>query len=310
MIMHSNKKVSRDGGQSGGFFKNGGKDPSETSQNFIHKSKHLFKDQSVFHQEDAVTADPYMDGSRNSGEKSKQKTKRSASQSKSPTKNFSTKRDRPQRGSSGRKSSPTFQSGKKIKRDMSTRSRYEKNEIATSKLAKQMSSVYCGLGTTSQISSQYLGSNKNRQKAFAKADSYNVRQLAKRSNIPNQKPESKGRPHDSLRQSEHKTNKSFRPDAQSTNRTMKNGEQQVYDVEALDYEDVSIYTRGPMENQSINVPPELMIHDSMGGPFGMGISPRKNFEGNQTMFGGNNNKKTVLIASNTNNSALDAGNLL
>ena len=85
MIIHPSNQISREGcQQSGGFYKNGAKAPSETSQNFFQKSKHLFKDQSVFHQEDAVTADPYLDGSRNSGEKSKQKTKRSASHTKSP----------------------------------------------------------------------------------------------------------------------------------------------------------------------------------------------------------------------------------
>ena len=59
------------------------------------KSKHLFKDQSVYHQEDAVTADPYMDVSRNSGEKhKKKKSLRSGSQSKSAAKGYSSKRSR------------------------------------------------------------------------------------------------------------------------------------------------------------------------------------------------------------------------
>lgn len=96
------------------------------------KSKHLFKDQSVYHQEDAVTADPYMDISRNSAEKIKQKTKqRSGSQSKSAAKGFSSKRSR---GSSQRQS-PRFQSSKKMKRELSTRSPIiNQNGISTSKL--------------------------------------------------------------------------------------------------------------------------------------------------------------------------------
>ena len=67
---------------------------------------------------------------------------------------------------------------------MSTRSNFNKNAVDGSKLIQQMSSLYCGVGAASQISSQYLGTNKNKRKDYAKADNFNLRQLAKRSNIP------------------------------------------------------------------------------------------------------------------------------
>ena len=36
----------------------------------------------------------------------------------------------------------------------------------------------------------------------------------------------------------------------------------IYDIETLDYEDVSIYTRGPIDNQSLNINSEMFVNDA------------------------------------------------
>lgn len=70
----------------------------------------------------------------------------------------------------------------------------------------------------------------------------------------------------------------------------------IYDIETLDYEDVSIYARGPIDSQSININSEIVNNDAQGqlGNVG-GPSPQK-FECNQTVVGAN--KKTVLVSTN------------
>lgn len=67
----------------------------------------------------------------------------------------------------------------------------------------------------------------------------------------------------------------------------------IYDIETLDYEDVSIYTRGPIDNHSIHITSEMLANDAQGQ---QGNSPKRNNDTDQrkTTSG---SKNTMLVSA-------------
>lgn len=147
-------------------------------------------------------------------------------------------------------------------------------------------------------------------KHFAKADNYNLRKLAKRSNIPEaaggttslvRRHTTKATPHGSNQKKPKKGRDELMIGPHGAGGILMTSNENctgVYDIEALDYEDVSIYTRAPNDSKSVYINDEINAAEAHA-MLSKGLSPRRLVD-DRVPTGSVNRKKAIGSVNDVN----------